>query len=156
MFEFGKRYEARVVEVIDGDTLDVLIDKNVYRIRLLGVDCPEIFKSRNKPYEYDNITDLNYLTRWGIKAKRFARELLEGKIVYIEFDELAGLKDRYGRYLAYVYLKNGTDFNALLLKNGLARVYIGKFKKEEIYLKLEKSAKRHCIGLWSYNISYIK
>ena len=99
-FEFGKKYEAKVVEVIDGDTLDVLIDKSVYRIRLLGVDCPEISKDRNKPYEYDNITDLDYLARWGVRAKRFAKELLEGKIVYVEFDELAGLKDRYGRYLA--------------------------------------------------------
>jgi len=43
--------------VIDGDTIDVSIDK-IYRIRLLGVDCPETTAEKNKPYEYDAITDL--------------------------------------------------------------------------------------------------
>jgi len=150
-FEFGKKYQAKVVRVIDGDTIDVLIDK-IYRIRLLGVDCPETTAEKNKPYEYDAITDLQYLAEWGQKAKEFTRKMLLGKAVYIEFDELAGLKGYYGRYLAYVYLKNGTDFNALLIKNGLARVYVeGTFEKESEYLKLENYAKTHKIGLWAYS-----
>ncbi len=149
-FEFGKRYEAKVIQVIDGDTIDVQIDENIYRIRLLGVDCPETTPERNKPYEYDEITDLNYLAEWGLKAKEFAQKILDHDLVYIEFDRLAGLKGYYGRYLAYVYLKNGTDFNALLLKNGFARVYTGTFEKEEEYLELENYAKTHKIGLWAY------
>ena len=152
IFEFDKKYEAKVVRVIDGDTIDVLINGNTYRIRLLGVDCPETTAERNKPYEYDAITDLNYLAEWGLKTKEFARNVLDHETVYIEFDELAGLKGYYGRYLAYVYLPNGTDFNALLIKNGLARVYVeGTFKKENEYLKLENYAKTHKIGLWAYS-----
>ncbi|OYT34083.1 hypothetical protein B6U96_13905 [Archaeoglobales archaeon ex4484_92] len=46
------------------------------------------------------MTNLAYLAEWGLKAK-----------------------DYCGRYLAYVYV-NGTDFYALLMKNGLARVYV--------------------------------
>jgi len=149
-FEFGKRYEAVVVNVIDGDTIDVIVEEYRCRIRLLGIDCPETAPERNKPYEYDGITDLNYLAIWGIRAKEFARDLLLGRKVYLEFDEIAGLKGYYGRYLAYVYLENGTDFNAILIKKGLARVYVeGEFRKEEYYLKLEMQARKNEIGLWS-------
>ncbi len=151
-FEFGKKYEAYVYRVIDGDTIDVLIGDKIYRIRLLGVDCPETTVEKNKPYEYDAITDLEYLAIWGRKAKEFTELKLKGKTVYIEFDESAGLKGYYGRYLAYVYLKDGTDFNALLIKNGLARVYTeGTFKKESEYVKLEQFAKTNKIGLWAYS-----
>ena len=64
---------------------------------------------------------MTYLAEWGWKAKDFAYKMLYNKTVYIEFDKTAGGLLR--RYLAYVYLENGTDFNALLVKNGLARVY---------------------------------
>ena len=151
-FEFGKKYGAKVIRVIDGDTIDVLINGKTYRIRLLGVDCPETTAEKNKPYEYDSITDLNYLAEWGLKAKEFTEKVLDHGTVYVEFDRLAGLKGYYGRYLAYVYLENGTDFNALLVKNGLARVYTeGTFEKESEYLKLENYAKIHKIGLWAYS-----
>ncbi len=76
-------------------------------------------------------------------------KILYNKTVYIEFDDVAGLKGYYGRYLAYVYLPNGTDFNALLVKNGLARVYVeGEFRKEDYYLKLKEMAKANKTGLW--------
>ena len=80
---FGRKYKARVVRVVDGDTIDVKIDGNVYRIRLLGVDCPETTASRNRPYEYDDITDLNYLAKWGAKAKVFAHSMLYNRTVYL-------------------------------------------------------------------------
>jgi len=82
-FVFGRKYKARVVRVVDGDTIDVKIDGNVYRIRLLGVDCPETTASRNRPYEYDDITDLNYLAKWGAKAKVFAHSMLYNRTVYL-------------------------------------------------------------------------
>ena len=63
------------------------------------------------------------MAEWGLKAKDFAHAMLYNKTVYIKFDEVAGFKDYCGRYLAYVYV-NGTDFYALLMKNGLARVYV--------------------------------
>lgn len=151
-FEFGIKYNATVFKIIDGDTIDVVIGGNVYRVRLLGVDCPETTVEHNKPYEYDSITNLTYMTEWGLKAKEFAETVLDHKTVYVEFDELAGLKGYYGRYLAYVYLENGSDFNAMLLKNGLARVYTeGTFKKEREYVQYENSAKTNKIGLWNYS-----
>jgi len=147
-FQFGVKYPAKVVYVYDGDTIKVNLSGQILIIRLLGVDTPEKYPEKNKPYEYDAITNLTYLAEWGLRAKDFAYETLHNKTVYIEFDEVAGLKGYYGRYLAYVYLLNGADFNALLVKKGLARVYKeGKCKKEAYYLQLEEIARSNKTGL---------
>ncbi len=147
--QFGVRYPAKVIYVYDGDTVKVNLSGQILKVRLLGVDTPEKSVRKNKPYEYDAITNLTYLAEWGLKAGNFTYKMLHNKTVYIEFDEIAGLKGYYGRYLAYVYLENGADFNALLVKNGFARVYVeGKFKKEDYYLQLEEIAKVNKAGLW--------
>jgi len=150
--QYGLKYKVKVIDVIDGDTIIVQFpDGRIEKVRLLGIDTPEKKAGKNRPYEYDDITDLNYLAKWGIIATEFTRSMLEGKEAYIEFDENAGLRDRFGRLLAYVYLENGTDFNALLVENGFARVYVeGEFKKEDYYLVLEKEAMENRRGLWNY------
>ncbi len=140
---------AKVIEVVDGDTIIVEIDGRIEKVRLIGVDTPELKAEKNKPYEYDNITNLTLLEEWGWKAKEFTERWLKGKVVKLEFDELAGYRDRYGRMLVYVYV-NGTDFNALLLKEGYARVYLTKFKKLEQYITLEREAFESRRGLWRF------
>lgn len=147
-FQYGIKYPAKVVYVYDGDTIKVKLDNKILVIRMLGIDTPEKYPNKNKPYEYDAITNLTYLAKWGIKAKNFTYKTLYGKKVYIEFDEIAGLKGYYGRYLAYIYI-DGKDFNALLVEKGLARVYKeGKFRKENYYLQLERIARENKVGLW--------
>jgi len=144
---------VEVVDVIDGDTIDVMLPNgSIERVRMLGVDTPEKDAEDNKPYEYDDITDLEYLAEWGVKAAEFTENMLEGKEIYIEFDELAGFRGYYGRLLAYVYLLNGTDFTALLVEKGYARVYVeGEFEKEDYYLQLEEEARLNGVGLWNYS-----
>ena len=149
--EYGIKYEVHVTDVLDGDTFDAIFpDGDVERVRILGVDTPEKSASDNKPNEYDGITDLECLAYWGMKAKYFAEEWIEGKDVYIEFDSIAGFKGYYERWLCYVYLENGTDFNAELVKRGYARVYEeGECSKEEYYLSLQQQAMENRTGLWS-------
>jgi len=148
--EYGVKYRVHVVTVIDGDTFDAVFPNgSIERVRLLGVDCPEKNADDNKLGEYDDITDLKCLAYWGIEAMNFAKSWLEGKDVYIEFDELAGFKGYYGRWLCYVYLLNDTDFNAELIKRGLARVYEeGTCSKERYYLTLQQQAIDAKVGLW--------
>ncbi len=148
---YGVKYRVKVVDVIDGDTIDVLLPNgSTGRIRLLGVDTPETRPDRNRINEYDNITDTESLTVWGEKAEEFAKSWLENQTIYIQFDKEAGLYGYYGRLLAYVYMLNGTDFNAELLRRGYARVYVeGDFSKKEEYLKIEKMAMENKTGLWS-------
>ncbi len=154
-FDFGEKYKVYVVDVIDGDTIDVrLPNGTVERVRMLGVDTPETSASENKPYEYDGITDLECLAYWGEQAKQFAESNLLNKYVYIEFDETAGFRGYYGRLLAYVYV-DSTDFTAELVKKGYARVYEeGEFAKESEYLEYQDAAILNGSGLWSCTSSY--
>ncbi len=154
--QYGVRYKVKVIHVVDGDTIDVIMpDGSRERIRILGVDTPEKSVDMNKPYEYDDITDLSYLAGWGAMAAEYAKSILKGKTVEIELDEKAGMRGYYGRLLAYVYV-DGRDFGAMLIKNGYARVYTGDFEKEDYYIKLEEEAKKNKIGLWNYSPPNVK
>jgi endonuclease YncB( thermonuclease family) len=83
-----ERTEARVVAVVDGDTINVDIEGVVYALRYIGVDCPE-------PGEWG-----------GAAATEANSQLVENKAVYLEKD--TSETDRYDRLLRYVYLEDGT------------------------------------------------
>ena len=81
---------AKVTRVIDGDTVDVRFQNGeTDRVRLLTVDTPEI-RSANKPNKFKDITDIECLHNWGIKAYEIAKYTLEGEEVSLIFDEQAG------------------------------------------------------------------
>ena len=131
---------------MDGDTIIVQFQGKTETLRILGVDTPEISKE-NTPYEYKT-NNLECVREWGYKAKDFTYSMLKGKYVQIEFDEKAGLKDSFGRLLAYVYI-DGKDFGKMLIEKGYARVYVeGEFSKESEYIKAEKNAINVSAGLW--------
>ena len=95
--------------VIDGDTVDVIIDGREERIRLIGIDTPET-KKRNSPIEC-----------FGPEASAFTELLLPvGTPVYIERDIVN--RDDYGRILGYVYRANdGIFVNYELMRQGFAQ-----------------------------------
>ena len=98
--------EYTVDYVIDGDTFALM---NGARIRLIGADTPETVRP-NHPVE-----------PFGPEASRFTREMLAtaDHRVRLEFDGPA--KDRYGRFLAVVWV-DGRMLNEELLRHGLARL----------------------------------
>ena len=115
-----REYYAEVLRVLDGDTIDVLINVgfNIFlqdRIRLYGVNTPE---TRTK--------DLKEKAA-GMKAKQFVVSALFCKKIKIRTIK----KGKYGRYLAMVYIptasNNGDycDLNNTLLLKGLATEYYG-------------------------------
>jgi len=149
--EYGVKYEVRVIDVIDGDTIEVQFQDRTETIRILGIDTPEIVAEKNKPYEYKT-NNLECLADWGLKAKKFVNSMLNGKTVQIEFDEKAGLRDSFGRLLAYVYV-DGKDFGKMLVEKGYARVYVeGEFSKRNEYLKAEERAFNSGVGIWSCRV----
>lgn len=84
--------QVKVVEVIDGDTLDVEMGMgSVERVRLIGIDCPE--KGAEK---------------FANKATAYVTSELSGKTVYLETDRAS--RDQYGRLLAYVWLSIPSKF----------------------------------------------
>jgi micrococcal nuclease len=121
-----------VTRAVDGDTI-VLADKE--RVRLIGVDTPELHHPR-KPVQY-----------FAVEAYRFTQSVAEGKKVRLEYDWQR--RDRYGRLLAYVYLPDGTFLNAELIRQGFGHAYTKyPFKYLDEFRRLEREARETGRGLW--------
>jgi len=102
----GKLYQVKWVD--DGDTI-VLSDGR--RIRYIGINAPEIehFKDGRKTKRGE---------RFGQHAKKYNKKLVYLKKVRLEFDHEK--YDRYGRLLAYVFLKDNSFINEKIVQAGLA------------------------------------
>ena len=121
-----------VERVVDGDTIIV---EGVGRVRLIGVDTPETVHP-NRPVEF-----------FGKEASAFAKGLLEGKRVRLEYDQER--QDRYGRTLAYVYLDDGTFVNAEIIRRGYGHAYTRfPFRHMEEFRQFEREARDNRRGLW--------
>lgn len=121
---------AKVIKVYDGDTIKVILNGRVEKVRLIGIDCPE---RDEKGY-------------W--QALNFTKRALLHKKVIIEYDQEK--RDRYGRLLAYIFLENGKFINEEILKEGHGRFILvlpnDKYKER---LKIaEEFAKSNNKGIW--------
>ena len=129
-----------VVRVVDGDTVDVLLDEGPReRLRLIGMDTPELYDSR---------TPVQCFAR---ESSARARELLDGQRVAIEGDPSQDTRDRYGRLLAYVWLEDGKMFNLAMIAEGYAHEYTYRFRYiyQSQFKEAERQARENQLGLWS-------
>lgn len=127
---------ARVVEVVDGDTIKVEVDGEVVTVRYIGIDTPET-KDPNKPVEW-----------MGVEATEANRALVEGQTVYLVQD--VSETDRYGRWLRYVYMADGTLVNAELVRQGYAQIstYPPDVAQEAVFVAAQEAARTAKVGLW--------
>jgi len=126
---------ARVVRVVDGDTIEVALGGGTDDVRYIGVDTPETVKP-GEPVQC-----------YGPEASAFNHRLVEGETVRLVFDH--ELRDVYGRLLAYVYV--GDRFvNAALIRGGYARTLEipPNTTRADRLAGLEQRAGRDGIGLW--------
>ncbi|HOP09000.1 MAG TPA: thermonuclease family protein [Candidatus Methanofastidiosa archaeon] len=140
--------EATIIDIIDGDTYDVLLEGgSVVRVRLIGIDTPEIF-SDNDESLWSGIS-MDVLKHWGMEAKEYAEENYLGRPVTLIEDEFCDEKDKYDRYLYYLEIE-GLNINKDLVERGLARAY-GKYtcQMEGELAACEEHAKEECMGVWS-------
>ena len=82
--------EAKVIRVIDGDTIEVGIEGSLYKVRYIGIDTPEMVHPP-EPAEY-----------FSKEASEKNRELVDGRTVLLEKD--VSETDEYGRLLRYVWV----------------------------------------------------
>jgi micrococcal nuclease len=137
-----KQANASVVKVVDGDTIDAKLDDEgkVYRIRFLGINTPETVDPR-RPVQC-----------FGKEASNKMKELLTGKRIRLEADPEADERDKYGRLLRNVYLEDGTDVNAYMVREGYAYAYLSfplNAKRKKELRKLQEDAKMAGRGLWN-------
>lgn len=130
--------QGKITAVYDGDTVRVRPESGEEkRVRLIGVDSPELDDSREK------VRFLAFLSR------RFAFHHLYERVVTLTFDRET--EDSYGRLLAYVWTEDGRLFNEFLVREGFASAYL-KFPFDEVVRKrlkeAEGQARRTSSGLW--------
>lgn len=135
-----------VKRVIDGDTFEL---EGGERVRLIGIDTPEIhFSKRLSKQGKRAKKDIETIKALGREAAQFAKNLIEGEKVHLEFD--VDKYDRYKRLLAYVYLKDGTFVNEKIVREGYALLYTvpPNVKYKDVFLEAQKEARQKERGLW--------
>jgi micrococcal nuclease len=141
---------AKIIKVIDGDTLLVKVSDDTERIRLIGIDSPESFDNPKAERDSRNNGEkISSITNHGRQAEQYAKSIIsQGEMVRLEYD--VQLRDKYGRILAYVYLNDGTMLNEKMLLNGYAKVYTipPDVKYVERFKKAQSKAQNSKAGLW--------
>ena len=127
----GKR-SAQVERVTDGDTIRLV---GLGRVRLIGIDTPEVYGKQEC---------------YGKEASAFVKRLLApGQTVTYR----VGIepRDRYGRLLAYVWLKDGRFLNLLLAEEGYALPLTipPNVDYAERFVAAARRARERGLGLWS-------
>lgn len=135
--------EARVVRVVDGDTLVVATESDPeLTVRVLGVDTPETVKP-DTPVEC-----------YGPEASEFVHELLpSGTIVGLATDLSQPATDKYGRALRHVFLIDPDGNHRLLSLELIEAGYATKYTAaptdwDQILTAAEATAKQDRLGLW--------
>ncbi len=128
---------AFVNKVIDGDTIQVSINGENFKVRLIGVDAPET-SHPSKLVEC-----------FGKEATEFTKNKLLNQTIKLKPDITQQNIDQYGRLLRYVYI-NDELFNLSIIREGYAHEYTFKvpylFQNE--FKKAEKEARESVRGLW--------
>lgn len=129
---------VRVTKIVDGDTIDVMQNQSISRVRLIGINTPETVDPR-KPVEC-----------FGKQAAQHSRELLTNSSVRLEPDPSQGDKDKYGRLLRYVFLENGVNVNLQMIRDGYAYEYTyhTPYRYQKEFKQAEHTAQEQQLGLW--------
>ena len=124
-FHYWRMFKApehtvHVVQVLDGDTIEIEWFGGVSRVRIVGIDTLETRHSKKLRGQAKKLgLSEERAYQLGQEAKKRAKKLLLGKDVKIKFPSGEIQRDNFGRLLAYVYINN-TDFGLYPMTEGLA------------------------------------
>ena len=134
------KQEAQFVKVTDGDTIEVLLNGKTEKIRIIGINTPEIVDPRKAP------------ECLGKEASDQAKKIFSSqKTVMLEKDPSQSERDKYNRLLRFVWLNNGTtDYGRLIISLGYAQEYTYDlpYKYQSLYKEEQKKAQELKVGLW--------
>jgi len=119
-----RTYQSKVIQVTDGDSINILYEGKALRIRLAEIDAPE----RGQPF-------------WK-KSREALADYVAGKEVQIIEVDI----DRYERVVGQVYV-GGLGVNGALVRGGFAYVYPEYATSEHLY-RFEREAKESKTGIW--------
>jgi endonuclease YncB( thermonuclease family) len=128
---FATEFSARVIRVVDGDSVNVLRlpEKEELKLRLYGIDAPE------------------WKQAYGNESKDALKGFLEPNT---EISVKVLDKDRYGRLICELHLDNKEiSVNKWMVSEGNAWHYVKYAPGEMALKKAEENAKKYKLGLWS-------
>jgi len=130
---------CRVLRVVDGDTFVAEVEGTRERVRLIGIDTPELARDGGAVTGEPG----------GDAAKARRAERAEGRTVILVRD--VSDRDAYDRLLRYVYLEDGTFINQILAQEGWADVkrYPPDTARQSELEQAEADAKSSGLGIWS-------
>ena len=119
---------GRIARVIDGDTANVAAHGSCYSIRFQGVGAPE-------------------RDQFGFAQSRdWVTAMLDGQEVRVTIEDI----DRYNRIVGRIFLQDGLDVSAEIVRRGYAPAYpYFPFDDLDEFLRLEQDARAEARGLWS-------
>jgi micrococcal nuclease len=124
---------VKVIGVNDGDTITILWGGKKEKIRLIGIDAPELQQSP-----------------WGLRAKRYLSQLVSASqwTVSTEFD--VEKRDVHGRLLSYVWTSDKRMINVQMLREGYAMLYTfpPNIRYVDEFKKAQEEARRKSLGIW--------
>jgi micrococcal nuclease len=126
------RHAATVERVVDGDTVRLV---GLGSVRLIGVDTPEVYGGRVECF--------------GPEASAFAKSKLAPG-TRVRYRVGVEPRDRYGRLLAYVWLRDGRLFNDLLVERGYASTLTipPNDRLAARFRAAERRARNRRLGMW--------
>lgn len=134
--QLKKSTHQQVIKIVDGDTV---ILKDQTRVRLVGIQAPKLPLDR-KGYR-----------KWplGAESKEMLSDLVLNKFVTLYFG--GQRRDRYGRALAHLFLKDGLWIQGEMIKNGMARVYTFPDNRAIVpeMMDMEHIARQNHKGIWA-------
>lgn len=142
----NERVDVKYKSCIDGDTATFLMNDQKIKVRFLAINTPEVKHGKNEAEYY------------GEEAASYTcNKIKNATKIELEFDPNSDKKDKYNRYLAWVFVDNKL-LQKELVKNGYAEVkYIyGDYTYTKELEKLEKNAKVNKLGIWKNNKFDIK
>ncbi len=127
-----------VQRVVDGDTIVLAMHGRDQKIRIIGLDTPEVV-APHKPVQC-----------YGPEATVEAQKVLNGQTIILTTDPSQGEYDVYHRILGYVFLADGTNYEEYMLENGFGREYTYRtpYQYQKQFRAAQTRAKNSKKGLW--------
>ena len=160
----------RVARVVDGDTLILEQRRRTIKVRLIGIDTPEMHDSDKLVEDAERSgEDIRTVKDLGKRSSQFASKLVKNRMVRLEYG--GERHDRHGRTLAYVFFrmtdkefadKTGQRFpkrqapevreyllNRAMVEYGYAFAYTKfPFTYRKEFIRLQGKAREQGLGLW--------
>lgn len=142
-----------ITKVVDGDGLFVvdMFGKNETEVRFLGIDAPEIRRSKKlKQDERETHLPGELLLELGQASKSFLSLIaIPGMMITLLMEKQHNF-DQYGRTLAYALLDDGSCLNEIMIREGYAKPYSRYYCNAlPIYQVINFEAKQQKKGLYS-------